>query len=73
MYMLYRTDPDDTDAYMLRSVDANRAMFVRTKFIPQALKEIQLYGWQWDNDEASQRLTPAYTFNSLDDIPELFI
>ena len=73
MYILYPTNANDANAFILRHVDSNCAMFVHTSYLPQAIKTIAQDGWQWSDYEKDHYLPIAYTFNSLDDIPELFI
>ena len=72
MYILYRTLPDNPDAFILRDVDSNRAIFVHTNFISSELAALPSRGWEWaPSDVATDAIT--YTFTTLDDIPELFI
>ena len=73
MYILYPTGSDDIDAFILRHVDSNRAMFVHTQHLPQTIETVEQEGWLWSDYDAERYLLAAYTFNSLDDIPELLI
>ena len=73
MYILYPTGSDDADAFIIRHVDSNRALFVHTEHLPQTIETVEQKGWQWSDFEEEHYSLIAYTFNSLNDIPELFI
>ena len=72
MYILYRIDLMDPDTYILHDTTSDRCIFTHLVLLTQSIKALPLYGWI-GLSEIQRQLFPTYTFNSLDDIPELFI